>query len=295
MKRIFLFLLTNILVIATLSLISNALGLYGYFDSYGLDYYALASICLLWGMGGSIIALMLSRWTAKMMMNVSVISPDTTIQQERNLLNTVYSIARRAGLQIMPEVGLYHSKELNAFATGPTKNRALVAVSTGLLNSMTADEIEGVLAHEVTHITNGDMVTMTLIQGVINAFSMFLSRVIAYIVHNMLVKDRSDERHKTSPALYHSLAIIFDIIFTLLGSLVVAAFSRYREYRADKGGAHLVGRHKMIAALEHLRSATTFASNGFVEPLKINRKRSHFLSLLASHPDIGLRIEALNS
>lgn len=296
-KRILLFLLTNILVVTTLSIVSNLLGLHGYLTSYGIDYEALAAICLLWGMGASIISLLISRWMAKMAMRVKLIAPDSASGEERQLLNKVYSLARKAGLYTMPEVGIYQAQELNAFATGPTKNRALVAVSSGLLSAMNDDEVEGVLAHEITHITNGDMVTMTLVQGVINAFSMFLSRVIAYTIQTMSHRDSDRNGGHHSLLLYYGLAIFFDIFITLLGSMVVAAFSRYREYRADKGGAALAGRHKMIAALEHLRLVTLShrqePKESFVESLKISRPQNRLLSLLASHPDINLRIKAL--
>jgi heat shock protein HtpX len=298
-KRILLFLLTNILVVMTLSLITNMLGLYGYIHQYGLDYQNLAIYCLIWGMGSSIASLWMSRWMARLFMNIKLIEPEhNTDIQERELLRKVYQLARKAGLNTMPQVGVYKSNELNAFATGPTKNRALVAVSSGLLRSMNPDEIEGVLGHEVSHIVNGDMVTMTLLQGIVNAFSLFLSHVIAYalsVAWNRSSSDQNNHRHH-SRTVYYVSRFLLDIIITLLGSMVVAAFSRYREYRADKGGAALAGRYKMVAALEHLRSVTTqreLQQESFVTPFKITRRQNRIFSLLATHPDIELRIAAL--
>jgi heat shock protein HtpX len=297
-KRVFLYLITNILVVATVSLIINVLGLHSYLTHHGIDYQALAAICLIWGMGSSMIALLISRWMAKVAMSVQLVDASTSVPQERQLIQKVYHLARRVGLHTMPQVGIYKANELNAFATGPSKNRALVAVSSGLLNTMSADELEGVLAHEISHVANGDMVTMTLVQGVVNAFSLFLSRIMAYALR--VLWSRSDDRNRYSgSAMLYMLSFIFDILLTLFGSLVVAAFSRYREYRADKGGARLVGRQNMIAALECLRTVTMPAQQeegiGVIAPLQINRRyrKNGFFSLLASHPDIDLRIAAL--
>lgn len=298
-KRIFLYLITNILIIATLSLIVNALGLHGYLNQHGIDYQALAALCLIWGMTSSVIALWLSRWTAKTFMNVQLIDPSHASSKEKELVHTIHRLARRLGISVMPQVGIYQANEVNAFATGPTKNRALVAVSSGLLTQMNSDEVEGVLAHEVSHINNGDMVTMTLLQGVVNAFSLFLSRIVAYALSMAWANRKEREQQYPPRFLYSILTLVFDILFTLLGSLVLAAFSRYREYRADKGGARLVGRHKMIAALERLGSLTVPTRNqdetSALSNLKINSKTrtATFLSLLATHPDIDLRIAAL--
>lgn len=299
-KRVFLYLITNILVVATVSLITSALGLSSYLTQHGIDYQALAGLCLIWGMSSSLIALGLSRWVAKIAMGVELIDPTTSTVGERQLIQKVYHLARRVGLNTMPQVGIYRANELNAFATGPSRNRALVAVSSGLLAKMNDDELEGVLAHEISHIINGDMVTMTLIQGVVNAFSLFLSRILSYVLRSTLwSRDDNRNGHHHSAVLYIALTVVCDVLITLLGSLVVAGFSRYREYRADKGGARLVGRQKMIAALEYLRTAMGPAKQEeevvIVAPLKINRKsrKTRFLSLLATHPDIDLRIAAL--
>ena len=181
-KRILLFLATNILVMLTISILVQLLGLNRGLGAYGIDYGQLMLFCLVWGMAGSLISLALSRVMAKMMMGVRVIDPATNDPQERALVDTVYALARGARLPAMPEVGYYDSPEVNAFATGPTRSKALVAVSTGLLQRMNRDEVEGVLGHEISHVANGDMVTMTLIQGVVNAFVLFLARVIAFAI-----------------------------------------------------------------------------------------------------------------
>lgn len=254
LKRIILFIATNILVIATISIITSAFGLQSYLTKHGINYEQLAIFCLIWGMAGSFISLFMSKFVAKMAMGVVVINPKTATREEHFLIDIVHLLAKRAGLRTMPEVGIYHSPELNAFATGPSRNNALVAVSSGLLSGMNRDEIEAVLGHEISHVANGDMVTMTLIQGIINSFALFLSRIAAYGVS--LALSRDDERSSDISYLTYSiLTFVFDIFFTLLGSILVAYFSRYREYRADKGGAKLTGKDKMIAALKRLQRA----------------------------------------
>src|SRR5579872_6811122 len=237
MKRIFLFLLTNIMVMVTISIVASLLGVNRYLGAHGIDYKALMGFCLVWGMGGAFISLWMSKFMAKMAMSIQMIDPHTTDADQRDLLNIVYSLAQKANLKTMPEVGIYDSPELNAFATGPTKNNALVAVSSGLLQAMNHDEIEGVLGHEITHISNGDMVTMTLIQGVVNAFAMFLSRIIAFAISTAMARGEEREGGFSGGILYYLMTFVFDILFTILGSIVVATFSRYREYRADNGGA----------------------------------------------------------
>jgi heat shock protein HtpX len=300
-KRISLFLLTNILVIATVSIVTSVLGLHNYLTSYGIDYGALAAFCAVWGMAGSIIALFMSKFTAKFAMGVQIISPDNANIQQRALLDQVYRLAQSAGLQKMPEVGVYDSPDLNAFATGPTKNNALVAVSSGLLNAMSEQEREGVLGHEISHVANGDMVTMMLLQGVVNAFALFLSRVIAYAIS--AASNRNSENNTFTPgASYYLLSIVFDILLTILGSLVVAAFSRYREYRADAGGARLAGRNNMIAALQKLRALTEKQVESESEDqnrapslamLKINHRSNKLFSLWMTHPPLLDRIKRL--
>jgi heat shock protein HtpX len=288
MKRIFLFLLTNILVIVTISITMNVLGIQPYLNANGLNPVALAQFCLIWGMGASFISLALSRVMAKWMMGVKVIDPNAATGAAQELVLTVHRLAAAAGLPAMPEVGVYESPELNAFATGPTKSRALVAVSTGLLSAMSRSEIEGVLGHELTHVANGDMVTMTLIQGVVNAFVMFFARVVAFAVSSRVERGREMVRFVVTIAL--------EIGLSLLGSIVVAAFSRWREYRADAGGARLAGRENMIAALEALqRRYQPAAPKTAFSSLGIAGRSGGIMVFFASHPPIEKRIAALRA
>lgn len=294
LKRIFLFIATNLLVITTISILLSVLGLHSYLTAYGIDYTKLAIFCAIWGSGGAFISLLMSKFVAKMSMGVVIINPNNATREERFILEIIYNLARSAGLKTMPEVGIYHSPELNAFATGPSKNNSLVAVSSGLLASMNRDEIEGVLGHEITHIANGDMVTMTLIQGVVNSFALFLSRIIAYTIS---IAMRGDDRNGDfSYGLYSILTIVFDILFTLLGTILVAAFSRWREYRADLGGAKLAGRNKMIAALQRLQSTSDVedARAPSLAALKISH-HSSWLNLFSTHPPLEDRIARLQS
>lgn len=293
LKRILLFIATNILVIATISIVTSALGLQSYLNQHGIDYKSLAIFCSIWGMGGAFISLMMSRFMAKIAMNLVIIDPQRAISEERHLLDIIYFLAKKAGLKTMPEVGIYHSPELNAFATGPSRDRSLVAVSSGLLNSMDRDQIEGVLGHEIAHIANGDMVTMTLVQGVVNAFAMFLSRIVAYAIS--IAMSRDEERgHEISYMTYSLLTFVFDILFTLLGSILVAAFSRWREYRADRGGAALAGKDKMIKALQKLKSGVDVEDDRApsLATLKISG-HGRWLELFSTHPPLEKRIARL--
>lgn len=296
-KRIFLFILTNILVVATISILLSIFGVTHYVEragkGYGLNLQKLMIICLVWGFVGAFISLALSKVMAKWMMGLSVINPKTASGSEAQLVTTVHRLARGAGLTTMPEVAIYDSEEVNAFATGPTRASSLVAVSTGLLHSMSWEEVEGVLGHEIAHIANGDMVTMALLQGVVNAFVMFLSRVVAFAISSAV--SRSDEESSFPRMLNFILTIVFDIVFTLLGSLVIAAFSRFREYRADAGGANLAGRGKMIAALDRLRKTHEQVDNSSAPALasmKITNKGG-FLALFSTHPPLEDRIARL--
>lgn len=293
LKRIFLFLLTNVLVIATISIILSVFHVQPYLTKHGINYQALLIFCLIWGMVGSFISLLLSKFMAKMAMGVVVIDPQRATREERFIIDIVYGLARRAELSVMPEVGIYNSPELNAFATGPSRRNSLVAVSSGLLNSMNRDEIEGVLGHEIAHIANGDMVTMTLVQGIINAFAMFLSRIAAYAISIALSRGEEKEGG-ISNAVYFGLTIVFDILFTILGSIVVAAFSRAREYRADIGGARYAGREKMIAALEKLQRGVELQDDQAPNyaTLKISH-RDGWLSIFSTHPPLSDRITRL--
>lgn len=295
LKRVMLFLGTNLLVIATISIITSALGLHGYLSAHGINYQQLAIFCLIWGMGGSLISLLLSKTIAKFAMGVVIIQPNSATREEQFLLEIVSDLSKRAGLKAMPEVGIYHSPELNAFATGPSQRHALVAVSSGLLTGMNRAEIEGVLGHEISHIANGDMVTMTLLQGIINAFALFFSRILAYAIAVAL--SRGEEREGgISDITYYICTFIFDILFTLLGSVLVAAFSRYREYRADAGGAKLAGKSNMVAALQRLGATVALEDDRApsLAALKIESKPS-WLSLFSTHPPIEKRIARLNS
>lgn len=284
-----LFFGVNILIIATLGISLTVLQNLGIIPHFGAGYQGLFIFCLFWGMGGAFINLMISKWMAKKLMGVTLLSETG---QGAELVRRVHHLARKAGIDKMPEVGYYNSPEVNAFATGPSKNNSLVAVSSGLLQRMNDDEVEGVLAHEVAHIANGDMVTMTLVQGVMNAFVMFAARVVASIVSNAL-KDENG-RGGLGGFAYIGVVIVLDILFGLLAAPVVMGFSRYREYRADSGGARLAGKQKMIAALESLQgsldrvddSQKAFAS------MKISGK-SRFAELFSSHPPLAKRIEAL--
>lgn len=293
-KRVMLFLLTNMAILITISVVLSLLGVRGYLSNRGIDYSSLMVYCLVWGMVGSFISLAISRMMAKWSMGVQLIDPRTGSGSERQLLETVYRLSKSAGLEVMPEVGIYDSDEVNAFATGPTRNRSLVAVSSGLLNRMTRDEVEGVLAHEVAHIANGDMVTMTLVQGVVNAFVMFFARVAAWGVSQALSRD-SDEESSPSTLVYWILTVVFDIAFGILGSMIVAWFSRAREYRADEGGAKYGGRERMIAALKRLQEQVEAVdtSNKGLATMKISGGAGGLLALLSTHPPLEDRISAL--
>lgn len=294
MKRIFLFMAVNILVVATISMLMSLLGISSGMGPVGVQYAPLLGFCFLWGMVGSLISLMLSRKMAKWMMGVQLV---TVEGPHKNLVETIYRLSRRAGLTEMPEVGIYQSEVLNAFATGPTRNRSLVAVSSGLMASMNEREIEGVLAHEVAHIANGDMVTMALVQGVVNAFVMFFSRIAAFAI-SQAMRNSDDRESRPNPFVQMMLVFVLDIIFGILAAPIVAWFSRYREYRADRGGADLAGKDKMIAALEalsrsypQLEMATEEVNPNF-KSMQISSKNSLF-ALFSSHPPLSERISIL--
>ncbi|MEQ1917838.1 MAG: protease HtpX [Elusimicrobiota bacterium] len=281
MKRVFLFMAVNLLVMLTISLVLQTLGVGPYLSARGINYGSLAAFCLIWGMGGAFVSLSLSRVMAKWSMGVKVLDP----RSGDALVATVHDLARRAGLPAMPEVGVYDSPEPNAFATGPTRSRALVAVSTGLLESMSQEELEGVLGHEIAHIANGDMVTMTLVQGVMNAFVMFLARVIAFAL------SRGD---RDSRGMDRMTVFVLEMVLGVLGMVVVAWFSRLREFRADAGSAKLGGREKMIAALPALqRRFEPSDTQEAYASLKIAGGRGGFLALISTHPPLADRIAAL--
>jgi heat shock protein HtpX len=282
-KRIFLFLVTNLAIVLTLTVVVSVLGIAG-----GPDVGSLAVFCLIWGMGGAFISLQMSRWIAKRATGVHLIDGRSGDSQLDWLHQTVERLTRQANLP-MPEVGIYESGEVNAFATGPSKNRSLVAVSTGLLRTMRPEEVEGVLAHEVAHIGNGDMVTMTLLQGVMNAFVMFFARVIASAI------TRSDDDRRGGGS-YFLVVIVLQVVLGILGSLVTAWFSRHREFRADAGGAHLAGRERMVGALRRLAANRELVdtSHQALATMKINGVRG-WAALFSTHPPLEARIAALQS
>ena len=295
-KRVTLFLVVNLFVMLSISLVLNLLGVGPYLTRSGIDFGSLAAFCLVWGMGGSFISLLMSRQMAKWKMGVEVVDPNTTNATLRELVQTIHRLARKAGMETMPQVGIYESSDVNAFATGPSKKRSLVAVSTGLLGRMGRDEVEGVLGHEVAHIANGDMVTMTLLQGVVNAFVMFLARVISFAIANM---GRNNDNDRPAIPSYF-ITWILESVLMVFGSMVVFWFSRYREFRADEGGARLAGKDRMVSALTALQrlhgpvaSANEPAS---VAALKISGRRSGGLArLFSTHPPLEERIQSLLS
>jgi len=250
MTRIFLFLATNIAVIALITIVFQLLGIEGLLAENGVDLNltALLVMSAVIGFGGSFISLAISKWSAKRGMGVRVIERPGS-QQEQWLVATVTRQAKAAGIG-MPEVGIFQSDGINAFATGMSKNNALVAVSTGLLQQMTADEAEAVLGHEISHVANGDMITMGLIQGVINTFVIFLSRVVGFFVDRVILRNE-----RGLGIGYFVTSIIAQIFLSIFASIIVMWFSRRREFRADEGGADLAGRQKMIAALRRLQGA----------------------------------------
>lgn len=295
-KRILLFFIVNALVVLTVSVLFSLLGIEPYLVQQGLDMRQLAIFCLVWGMAGSLTSLALSRQMAKWMLRIELLSSSTSDSRGRWLATEVARLAHQAGLPCCPEVGIFHSSEPNAFATGPTRSRALVAVSSGLLEKMSQEELSAVLGHEISHVANGDMVTMTLLQGIVNAFVMFLSRILAYLLSGM---GREGQRGRSSYGSFILFTMLFQTLFMLLGSLVIAYYSRRREFAADRGGASLAGRENMIAALERLKAASRIydpeADKPSLEAFKIHtaKKPGRLIELLSSHPPLDLRIERL--
>lgn len=289
-KRFFFFILTNVAVVAVLMTIVSLFGLESYLSPAGLNYASLAIFATIIGFTGSFISLWMSKWMAKRMMGVKIIeSPSNDL--ESWLLQATEHIAQQAGFK-MPEVGIYESKEINAFATGASKNNSLVAFSRGLLEAMNRDEIEGVLAHEMAHIKNGDMVTMTLIQGVVNTFVVFGARAIAYFVQMFL--RGGDEEGGVGGMVYWGISILLEIVFGILASVVVFSFSRWREYGADRGSAQFVGKNKMIAALQFLKKHKEMVGprQRAFATMKIS-DRPGFMALFSTHPPLEKRIAVL--
>ncbi|EMJ99492.1 protease HtpX [Leptospira sp. WS58.C1] len=296
-RRFGLFALTNIAVIFTIGLILRLTGLDVYLAKSGVPYATTLLFAAIWGMGGAFISLLLSKFMVKASMGVQIVDPRNATGWQRDLLTRVQRLASAAGLP-MPEVGYYESPEINAFATGPSRNSALVAVSTGLLNGMDSEELDGVLGHELSHVANGDMVTMTLVQGVINSFVIFFSWIVSKVIVSQL--SRNDERG-SGGGFFMEFMIrqLLMVVFGLLGSIVVAYVSRAREYRADAGGAKLAGRSSMIAALERLKVAFTrdpIDQRGeTIAALKISNRAGGLASLFATHPPLEERIAALRA
>lgn len=288
MKRILYFLATNLAIVFVLSITMRILGVEPYLNANGLDLGNLLAFSAIMGFGGAFISLAISKWTAKRMSGAVVIEEPRT-PTEIWLVKTVRQQADAVGIK-MPEVAIFDTPEVNAFATGMTKNSSLVAVSSGLLNAMTRDEAEAVLAHEVSHIANGDMVTLTLIQGVVNTFVMFLSRVIGYVVDKVVFKTERG----TGPAFFITM-MIAQFVLGILASIIVMWFSRQREFRADAGAAKLSSKNKMIAALQRLQAQH--------EPAALPEQMAAFgisgkgglSKLFASHPGLDERIAALRA
>jgi len=291
MKRIFLLIATNVAIMVVLSIVVSVLGLDRYLTREGLNLQALLAFSAVLGFGGAFISLLISKWMAKRAMGVKVIDQPRT-EAELWLVNTVRSQAQQAGIG-MPEVGIFDSPEPNAFATGANKNSALVAVSTGLLNNMRRNEVEAVLGHEISHVANGDMVTLTLIQGVMNTFVFFLARVIGFVVDRVLLKNERDG----VGIGYMATVIVAQLVLGILAGMVVAWFSRQREFRADAGGAHLAGTNSMVGALEALRRVHT--PTALPERMQAFGIRSGppqgWQKLFMSHPPLEERIAALNT
>lgn len=290
MQRIMLFLATNIAILAVLSITMRLLGIESLLDESGtnLNLNALLVFAAVIGFTGSFISLAISKWTAKRLTGAQVIESPRD-ETERWLLETVRRQAQQAGIG-MPEVAIYNAPDPNAFATGMKRNDALVAVSTGLLQTMTRDEVEAVLAHEVSHVANGDMVTMALIQGVVNTFVIFLSRVIGHLVDRLVFK--TERGH--GPAFWIT-SIIAELVLGILASIIVMWFSRQREYRADAGAARLVGPKKMIAALQRLAGTANQPLPDQLHAFGISGGRGGLSALLMTHPKIEDRINALRN
>ncbi len=292
MKRIFLFLVTNIAIIFVLSVALHLLGFQGYMDAQGVDLNmsALLLFAFVFGMGGSFISLLLSKWTAKRLTGARVIEQPADAT-EAWLVETVHRQARLAGIG-EPEVAIFPSPDPNAFATGANRNKALVAVSVALLQQMNRDEVEAVLGHEISHVANGDMITLALIQGVVNTFVIFLSRVIGHVVDRVVFKTQRGH----GPAFWIT-TIVAQLVLGIVASIIVMWFSRQREYRADTGGASLAGRNKMISALERLQASVDQPHlPDQMAAFGISGGRSGgFANLFRSHPPLEDRIQALRN
>lgn len=294
MKRIFLFLATNLAIMVVLGIVLNVTQANRFISNGSINIQTLLLFSLIVGFTGSFISLAISKWIAKKAYNIHVIkSPSNTAEEW--LVDTVKQLAKKAKIK-MPEVGIYDSPEVNAFATGPSRSNSLVAVSSGLLRTMNKTEAEGVLAHEVAHVANGDMVTMTLLQGVLNTFVVFLSRIAAFALDSFL---RKNDEESSGPGLgYYIASFVFEILLGVLASILVMSFSRHREFHADAGAARLWGKEPMLAALRKLQSVMQHDPiiddrAAAVSAFKISGKPNNFLALFSSHPPLEARIAAL--
>lgn len=285
MMRILLFLLTNLAVMLVFGVILSLTGI----GSQSVK--GLMIMSLLFGFGGAFVSLLLSKWMALRSVGGQIIKEPRN-ETEHWVLNVVARQAKEVGIR-MPDVAIYQAADINAFATGARRNASLVAVSTGLIQNMTADEAEAVIAHEMSHIANGDMVTMTLLQGVVNTFVIFIARILAQLASGFLSSDRDEEGSNGNPLVYMLVASVLELIFGILASIITMWFSRHREYHADAGSAKLVGSHKMIAALEKLKSSYEPQEPGNLMAFCINGKGKSLSELFASHPSLDKRIAAL--
>jgi len=284
-KRITLFLLTNFAIIIVFSIVINLLGIQPFLtQQYGLDLGNLLAFCAVFG---SFISLAMSKWSAKFATGAQVLASPRN-NDEIWLMETVRHHAQKAGIG-MPEVAIFPSNDMNAFATGMFRNSALVAVSTGLLQRMDRNEIEAVLGHEISHVANGDMITLSLIQGILNTFVMFFARVVGYVVDKAVFKN-------DRPGIgYFATTIVCEIVFGILAMMIVMWFSRRREFRADAGGARLTSKEDMIAALQRLEQAQDINLPGQLNAFGIHGKKSGLSQLFMSHPPLQERINALKT
>lgn len=288
MKRIVLFLITNLAVVLVLGIVLNIIFAFTGMDSRSTG--GLLILAIVFGFGGSFISLALSKWMAKRSTGAVVIETPAN-ETETWLVNTVKTQAKQAGIDC-PEVAIYDAQDMNAFATGMNKNKALVAVSSGLLNNMTRDEAEAVLAHEISHVASGDMVTLALIQGVVNTFVIFIARIVGGFIDNF-ISGNNDEESSERGFSYYIIVFALEVVFGILASTIVMYYSRQREFSADSGAASLVGKEKMIAALQRLKNGSEPNLEGSLMAFGISGKRSG--GLFMSHPPLEDRISALQA
>ena len=288
MMRIALFLLTNLAVMFVFGIILTLTGI------QGSSVQGLMIMAGLFGFGGAFVSLLMSKWMALKSVGGEVIQTPRN-EVERWLVNTVKRQSEQVGIK-MPEVALYPAPDMNAFATGARRDASLVAVSTGLLENMSRDEAEAVIAHEISHIANGDMVTMTLLQGVVNTFVIFISRILAQVVAGFMSNNSDSENSNSgNPMVYFAVSMVLEVVFGILASIITMWFSRHREFHADAGSAKLVGKEKMIAALQRLKTSYEPQEAGSMMAFCINGKGKSFSELFLSHPPLDKRIEALRS